>query len=140
MAMKKTSFVPLMVAVLLVSCRSNLNSPAPSPDVAKLQGSWDVISGQANGEAPPKGMFDGAKVSFAGLRVSLLGKDATFEIDETKQPHWIEFNRPGSRQIGIYELSGDNLKLCVGPPDDRPKEFKTKPRTDHTMLILKRNH
>jgi uncharacterized protein (TIGR03067 family) len=123
--------------LLLAGC-SKSKDVATSADLAKLQGSWNVVSGESNGEPPPKGLFDGATVRFSGKTAILMGKEGTFEIDESKQPHWIEFNRPGSRQIGIYELSGDDLKFCVGPPDDRPKEFKTKPRTDHTMMVLQR--
>jgi uncharacterized protein (TIGR03067 family) len=84
------------------------------------------------------GAFDGATVTFAGKKAALLGKEGTFAIDASKRPHWIEFIRAGSKQVGIYELSGDDLKFCVGPPDDCPKEFKTKPRTDYTLLVLKR--
>lgn len=110
----------------------------PAGDVAKLQGTWNVVAGESNGEPAPQGMLNGATISFAGKRSVMMGKEGTFEIDEHKQPHGIEFDRAGSKQIGIYQLSGDDLKICVGPADDRPKDFKTKPRTDHTMLVLKR--
>ena len=35
----------------------------------------------------------------------------------------------------IYELDGDTLKLCLGPPDNRPTEFTDK---DKALLVLKR--
>ena len=67
-----------------------------------------------------------------------MGKEGTYEIDASKNPREIDFIRGKTKQIGIYELNGDRLKLCVGPSDDRPKEFTTKPRTDHSMFVLKR--
>jgi uncharacterized protein (TIGR03067 family) len=36
---------------------------------------------------------------------------------------------------GIYELEGDMLKLCMGEPGARPKEFKSNPAT---LWVLKR--
>jgi uncharacterized protein (TIGR03067 family) len=70
--------------------------------------------------------------------LTLLDKEGTFELDASKNPRQIDFVRGQARRIGIYELDGDNLKLRFGPADDRPKEFKTKPRTEHSLFALKR--
>jgi uncharacterized protein (TIGR03067 family) len=144
--------IAFMLSLALLSGCSKQKSSAPAQkpdapaqkdlsatgDISKLQGTWSVVSGESIGEAAPKGAFDGATVMFTGTKATLLGKEGTFEVDDSKRPRWIEFARAGSKQVGIYELSGDDLKFCVGPTDDRPKEFKTKPRTDHTLLVLKK--
>lgn len=131
--------VAVLAAFILGSgCGRRGQDEKSKKDHAALQGEWDVISGESNGELPPPGLFTGAKFVVSGDKSILLGKEARFQLDATKNPHQIEFVRGKTRQIGIYELDGDNLKMCVGPPDDRPKEFKTKPRTDHSLLVLKR--
>ncbi len=124
--------------IALPACTRRGQDGQSKKDHAALQGEWEVVSAESNGEAPPPGFLIGAKVAFSGNQSTLLGKEATFELDASKRLRQIDFVHVKSRQIGIYELDGDSLKLCVGPPDDRPKEFKTKPRTDHSLLILKR--
>jgi uncharacterized protein (TIGR03067 family) len=124
--------------VLVAACgRRGLDGKSKT-DHAALQGEWEVVSAESNGEPPPPGLLSGAKFTFSGEKLTLLGKEGTFELDTSKSPKQIDFIRGKTRQIGIYERDGDNLKLCVGPSDDRPKEFKTKPRTDHSLFVLRR--
>ena len=120
------------------ACTKKGQDSASQQDSAALQGEWEIVSAESNGEPPPPGLLDGARFAFSGDKLTLMGKDGTFELDATKSPRQIDFVRGKSRQIGIYELDGDKLKLCVGPADDRPTEFKTKPRTDHSLFVLKR--
>ena len=124
--------------VLLPACSETAQDEQSKADHATLQGEWAIVSAESNGEPPPPGVLDGARFAFSGDNLTLLGKEGTFRLDATKSPREIEFVRGNSRQLGIYELDGDSLKLCVGPADDRPTEFKTKPRTDHSLFVLKR--
>jgi len=118
------------------SCSGPVQNDQSNKDHEAIQGEWEIVDAESNGVPPPPGMFDHAKFVFSGNKLALLGKDRTFELDATKNPKQIDFKNVG--QIGIYELNGDNLKLCVGPADDRPKEFKTRPRTDHSLFLLRR--
>ena len=67
-----------------------------------------------------------------------MGKDGTYTLDASKSPRQIDFIRGKRKQLGIYELDGGRLKPCVGPSDDRPSDFTTKTRTEHSMFVLKR--
>jgi hypothetical protein len=41
--------------------------------------------------------------------------------------------------LGIYELSGDELKICLADPGaDRPKEFASAKGSKATYMVLKR--
>ena len=40
---------------------------------------------------------------------------------------------------GIYELKGDDLKMCVGMDGDRPKEFATQAGINTMLFVLKRD-
>jgi uncharacterized protein (TIGR03067 family) len=132
------SFVVITTVVLVPACGGRGQDEQSRKDHAALQGEWEIVSAESNGEAPPPGLLDGAKFAFAGAKLTLLGKEGTFELDASKNPRQIDFIRGNRRQIGIYELDGDNLKLCVGPADDRPKKFMTTPRTDHSLFVLRR--
>jgi uncharacterized protein (TIGR03067 family) len=120
------------------ACAEKAPDEQSKKDRAALQGEWEIVAAESNGEPPPPGLLDGAKFAFSGDKLTLMGKEGSFELDATKKPRQIDFIRGKSHQIGIYELDGDDLKVCVGPADDRPKEFKTKPRTDHSLFVLKR--
>jgi uncharacterized protein (TIGR03067 family) len=137
--MRYRSRVFVALALLTVSaCTGKRQDAASQQDHTALQGEWEIVSAESNGEPPPPGFLDGTRFSFTDDKLILMGKEGTFELDATRSPKQIDFIRGKSRQIGIYELDGDQLKLCVGPADDRPKEFKTKPRTDHSLFVLKR--
>lgn len=127
-----------LVLLAIAACSGKRQDSASQQDHTALQGEWEIVSAESNGEPPPPGMLDGAKFAFSGDKLTLMGKEGTFELDATKSPRQIDFIRGKSRQLGIYELDGDQLKLCVGPADDRPKEFKARPRTDHSLFVLKR--
>jgi uncharacterized protein (TIGR03067 family) len=132
------SAVATFSLVLVPACSGPGSDERSKADRAALQGEWEIVSAESNGEPPPPGMLDGAKFAFSGDNLTLLGKEGTFELDATQSPRRIDFIRGKGRQLGIYELDGDRLKLCVGPADDRPTEFKTQPRTDHSLFVLKR--
>jgi uncharacterized protein (TIGR03067 family) len=139
------SLIVMPSLVLLPACSRNERA-APTQDEetkrdhAALQGDWTIVAAESNGEPPPPGLLDQAKLAFSGEKANLMGKESRFELDASKSPRQIDFILGKSRQWGIYELDGDDLKLCVcvKPPEDRPKEFTTKPRTDHTLFIMKR--
>ena len=65
----------------------------------------------------------------AGPQVFL---NARFSLDLTKSPHAIDyFNidgaHKGKSQTGIFELSGDTLRICVSAPGQpRPSNFSSK--------------
>jgi uncharacterized protein (TIGR03067 family) len=132
------SAVLVCALALVPACGSRGQDEQSKKDRASLQGAWELVSAESNGEPPPSGLLDGAEFAFSGDRLTLLAKEGTFELDATKSPRQINFVRGKTRQLGIYELDGDNLKLCVGPSDDRPKEFKTKRGTDQSLFELRR--
>lgn len=132
-------FLLVFALVVLPACSQRSGQDEQSKrDREAIQGEWEVVAAESNGEPPPPGFLIGTRLTFAGDKSTLLGKEGTFELDASQSPRRITFLRGSVRQIGIYELNKDDLKWCVGPPDDPPTEFKTKPRTDHTLLVLKR--
>lgn len=138
--MTRLFFWAVVAAVLSLSpaCSRKGQDEQSKKDAEAFQGEWEVVAAESNGEPPPAGFLLGSKVTLSGNKSTLLGKEGTFELDASKSPRRITFISGKSRQVGIYELDGDNLKWCVGPSDDPPREYKTKPRTNHTLLVMKR--
>src|SRR5207244_1307339 len=104
-------------------------------EMAALEGEWSMVSGEANGEALPEEVVKGAKrVSKGGeTTVSLNGEvfmKAKYTVDPSKKPKAIDYAvtegmAQGKKQLGIYELKGDTLKVCFAAPDqERPSDFK----------------
>jgi uncharacterized protein (TIGR03067 family) len=67
----------------------------------------------------------------------------TFTIDPTKKPKHIDITAKGLNNgmtvKAIYELNGDQLKICMDPTSqDRPKEFKSKENSPLGVMILQR--
>lgn len=67
-------------------------------------------------------------------------KDATvvtFGVDPSKQPT-IDYvgPPPATPCMGIYELTGDSLRICVVKAGERPKDFA--PKDGHYLNTLKR--
>jgi hypothetical protein len=64
----------------------------------------------------------------------------------SKSPRAIELTLPPTPDdiapttyLGIYRLEGDDLTICLSPPNKkRPSEFKTQEKTHQLLLKLKR--
>jgi uncharacterized protein (TIGR03067 family) len=110
-------------------------------DKAKLQGTWKLVAVEKDGGKPQKvtnKSTDYFELKFAGDKVTATFKQGTSEkgthkIDPSQKPKTINFmpttsDDKGKTLLGIYELKGNTLKMCVAEPEikKRPKEFKSK--------------
>jgi uncharacterized protein (TIGR03067 family) len=118
-------------------------------DDTQLQGTWAVVSLEKGGVDAKDNVPKDAKVVFANgnLKIQAEGKEkgATYKVDTAKKPRHIDIavkEGNGQEQVhqGIYQLDGDNLKICVAHPgEDRPTEFTTKVGSQNQLLVLKRD-
>jgi len=118
-----------------------LGAAPADDDLNKLQGTWSIVKvdkGKGLGE-------DFAKVKFVfkdntiAVKDDTLDKTAHFKIDPSKKPKQIDiFPDKGAKAevLGIYELDGDNLKLCWNKGGARPLDFKA---SSDVVLVLKRD-
>jgi uncharacterized protein (TIGR03067 family) len=138
--MKAWVLLPLALG-LLMGADSPKEKPAKS-DKDKLQGTWQAVKAERDGEAIKKASL--YKMVFKGDKYTLLVDDqaikTNFKVDPGKKPKQITFTDPrkGS-MLGIYELDGDKLKVCICEDGrTRPKDFSTKDGSRMQLFILKR--
>ena len=148
MKTRTLAFLIGLAAVALATARAE-DTEAMKKDMAQLQGEWSMVSGSADGNAMPAAMRETARRVCKGdettvtIGAQLLMK-AKFTIDPSSKPKTIDYEMidgltKGKRQLGIYELEGDTLKECSDDPgEQRPEAFSSLPKTNRSLLILKR--
>lgn len=138
----------LLILAFLYSATC-LQSDEPVPDIKQLQGTWEVVEFTVNGKAIPAQERVGMKFEVADTTMKMFAKDreAVFKIklDPSVKPHTIDYTAQdgpfkGKTNYGIYEIQGDDLKLCMhnDNAEKPPTEFKSVEGDKLALIILKR--
>jgi RNA polymerase sigma factor (sigma-70 family) len=122
--------------------------PVVRTDRELLQGDWVVAAMTMDGRDASQEeieAFNKQKPLWVRGDEFNLPFDSDYVLDTNAHPKRIDLTcrimpPPNNFQIGIYEVTDDELKLCLGPicRDDRPKAFVTEPGSGRTLMILKR--
>ena len=131
--------VPLMAA-------APSKEDAAKTDLDKIQGTWKVVAMEAAGQQAPAEIVAALKFVFKDGKLTFTPGEPgftnyTFKLNATAKPASFDMthadgDNKGETHKGIYSLKGDNLKICFGNADDRPKEFTAKGK--QAMYVLKR--
>jgi uncharacterized protein (TIGR03067 family) len=123
-------------------------SKGNTAELAKLQGTWAMVSAERDGQPMPRSSITGAKRIAKGDETTVLINGAVFlsarmSVDPSRKPKAIDYlitsgtNR-GKTQLGIYELDGGRLTLCFAKPNkDRPRDFSADAGSGHTLSVWK---
>jgi RNA polymerase sigma-70 factor (ECF subfamily) len=134
--------------VLIVLKRSKVVADdKPKADTDKLDGTWAAVSREHGGKTMSEELVQKCKVVISGDKITLEGLtngrpegiDGTFKLDPTAKPKAIDLHFPDwVDTVGIYELDGDSLKLCIveSMGNTRPTEFKGTGK--RFLMVLKR--
>jgi len=117
-------------------------------ELKKFQGTWTFESVEAGGKEVPAAEFKGITVTFEGDKYTVNKGDeviqaATQKLDPSKSPKTLDATvaegpNKGTVILGIYEISGDTLKVCFDPEGKkRPTEFKGESGAQ-TLVVHKR--
>ena len=120
-------------ALLLLACTATMASAAPVPkELAKVpsrEGAWKLMKIDMPGGGTSTGMTHSwvlnakDEVSFRGPQER--SEEIRFRLVFDEKSKDLEFRRGTELYLGVYELEGDSLKLCInftasGP---RPKDI-----------------
>ena len=120
---------------------------APEGDLGRFQGTWALVSIEADGELDSPELAEKARLRLVieGESFTLKGEETTrvkgtIRLDPAATPKAYDSTYDdGTRLKGIYQLDGDSLKLCIAPPGvDRPASFETKPGDRLTIATYRR--
>jgi uncharacterized protein (TIGR03067 family) len=139
-----------VLIVALVLGRAYGQQDAAKKEMAQLEGDWSMVSGEINGQPMPQDFVkSGKRVAKDGETTISIGGQlyfkAKFTVDPTKKPKAIDYVMTegftkGKTQLGIYELDGETVKFCFAAPGkDRPTDFTSKPGSDRTLSVWKRD-
>jgi uncharacterized protein (TIGR03067 family) len=136
-----------MLAMIL-ACALTAGEDAKT-DLAKMQGSWSVVSGESDGAAESARLNSVTTFTFQDdqLSIKILGRSfarASLTLDPAKKLKELnakntEGAAKGYTLKGVYELEGDNLKICWGMKGGpRPTGFTTSAGSGRRLWVLKR--
>jgi uncharacterized protein (TIGR03067 family) len=147
---------PTLVALYLI-----LGGNEVKGDEAMIQGTWKVVFIEEGGRKVPPCDLDRTLRAFEEMQMKVVitkdrytvkAKDLTFgskpyKLDPSRRPRWFDLDSlrtPEGKELGpnlgIYELKGDDLKICLGKSaKDRPTSFdSSQDSAVDVLLIMKR--
>jgi uncharacterized protein (TIGR03067 family) len=149
----RTGFA-LTMAVCILMCDPRTQAAAdelsPDADHAAIQGVWQLVYAETDGTRAPADQIRSIRVEIHEKTHSVffdnkpVVHDVSYSIDPKASPRATDDTLndgpdKGKQIHGIYELAGDTLVSCVAKIGAvRPKEFATKPGSDHTLRVFKR--
>ena len=144
----------VMVCASLVLVADSSKEEAAKREREKLQGVWILVAEEFDGKKtfPKEGVKVSMRVEIKGDKYALTveeGKEMTsvggaVKFDPSQKPKAVDFQfEQFGRKTpveGMYELDGDNLKLCfqIFEGEPRPKDFSTKKDSGQALMVWKR--
>lgn len=131
-----------MRMLIIAALAAGQVAPDDTPDIQKLQGEWETAASVVDGK-PMRALGQGMKIEGDQLNYLFRGKvltSGTIALDPKKKPKELTLtpSDPGKPDsIGIYELDGDVLKLCLSA-DSRPNAFESNPGDRRMFAVYKR--
>lgn len=137
---------PYLVGMGVLVLTVGVSAEEQKTNKEKLQGTWQVVRHEAEGEELPKELSQASRWTFTADRY--IGKSpereyrGSFTLDPAKKVKEIDLQPDdGDRKPlqGIYKMDGDELTICFALQGQaRPTEFVTKPDSGHVMYVTKR--
>ena len=136
-------------ALILVFSTAQLRGQEAKTDLDRFQGDWEVTAMESNGKLLPLGKLKGT-ITFKGDLMTVDGpgfkpSEHQIKLDPSKKPKLLDatptLEGNGKHSLGIYQIQGDELKLClpIGPRKERPSEFKSADGSNLVVMTLKRS-
>ncbi|HEV3205209.1 MAG TPA: TIGR03067 domain-containing protein, partial [Gemmataceae bacterium] len=115
-------------------------------DAETIQGTWTVVSRESIGKKTPEAELKRLKVTIKDGTLTIDdGKKKekhTYNLDPSKKPKAIDLANTGIESkettLAIYELDGDDLKICWSEkdPEHRATKFASDEDSGQSMIVL----
>ena len=139
----------LTLTALAVFCFIPEPEDAAKKDLAAMEGTWNLVAMEVDGKSVPATKLTSASLTISGNKYTLKTRNMQHEVelklDVGKSPKEIDMtflDGPNKERVGkgIYEISGDKLKICrsLDPQDERPKDFKTEGKNNYFVMVWER--
>jgi uncharacterized protein (TIGR03067 family) len=115
--------VVIAVAFLLNQVPATVVAEDQQKGLEQLKGSWEVTKSEPE-FSPKRLVFDGNKLTIVFGEEEK--KETKIRIDVSAKPAQIDIDPDKENSLGIYEVSGDTLRICFATTKGgkRPTEFK----------------
>jgi uncharacterized protein (TIGR03067 family) len=143
--MKAFSLAVLLTAACLAVALTA--HPAAGADKDDLQGVWRAATMEINGKKAPAAEVKRTRFTFKGDKLLIRGAkddgremECAYKIDADKAPKQIDIVSKDKTLAGIYEVKGDQLKVCFengGKAENRPKKFDTNRKEELVLIVFK---
>ena len=117
-------------------------------ELTALEGTWAFTSLEVDGSVMPEFAFGRSRLVIDGDRFRMVSPEGTYEgifdIGIEVKPHAIDIDfvegpEAGNSSYGIYKLTGDELRICLGFTGvTRPTQFVTSAGGGHALETLRR--
>src|SRR5262245_31013719 len=109
--------------LLALAGAAGADDKAKADDQKAIQGTWKVQSAEAEGGAPPPEELEKIRFVIQGDVITIdrgegQKRPAKYKLNAGKKPKQIDLvpeegPEKGRTLVGIYEVTGDTLKLCL---------------------------
>jgi uncharacterized protein (TIGR03067 family) len=143
----------VLVLCVLTCTQGRADDKAMKKELASLEGTWTIVKMEVNGRSlldkdkpEPKLIIKDGKVTSDAKEAPKGGTELAKFIDPTRKPKAITLplEEGNIKFYGIYELKGDELRVCgdgvdineeKNPEGRRPKEFDS---SKGLLIVFKR--
>jgi uncharacterized protein (TIGR03067 family) len=141
------------VALILLLGANAQEEKGKAKGLDALKGTWTAESLVRGGEKVPDEQLKELRMQlvFAGDKYTeriggKVNEEGSIKIDTAKKPATIDLNirtgnDKGKLQLGIFEVMGDTLKICLALPGDekRPTAFASPEGSTDANVVFKRS-